>query len=316
MYAESQFAKHSFPFISDQTSDRYGYNYTLQQYDEAINSYHEFIRIEDVDISSKSLAALLFDGAIIARFAGRSEFGPRALGGRSLLASPLSLSSKQKLNKIKERQDWRPVAPIVTKEDFDRFFVGPKDSHYMNYVHHIQSSYIETLEALQHADFTTRVQTLKKEWDLYLWTLLKDFEKLSGFPVLVNTSFNGKGEPICERPEEAIRMFLRSPDIDYLLLDRKLISRTGNFVQDCKALVELEPSSSLSTIFANGGLSFFVSNGTSKESITADEYAFLLSIRTPRKLSELPGVGDGLEDLISSERIRRFIGSGRIKCLR
>jgi carbamoyltransferase len=122
-------------------------------------------------ISLREIAIHIARGQVIARFQGRSEFGPRALGGRSLLASPLLAESKQRLNAIKGRQVWRPVAPVVIRDRMQEFFDGPIESPYMNFVHTVRDKYRRHLKALFHPDGSTRVQTLDHADDPDLYDL-------------------------------------------------------------------------------------------------------------------------------------------------
>lgn len=205
--------------------DRIGPTYTISQLNENNPELNDE-SFEVVPVTPSIAASLLFEGKIVARFAGRSEFGPRALGGRSLLASPLLLSSKERLNLIKGRQPWRPVAPIVQHERIAEFFHGPADSPYMNLIHWIREEHRHVLLALSHPDGSTRAQTLGLEDDPGLYELLTEFGRLSRFPILVNTSFNGPGEPIVETPAQAIAFFRTHPNVDALWLEDRLLSRT------------------------------------------------------------------------------------------
>jgi len=171
------------------------------------------------------LAQVLHIGKIVARWNGRSEFGPRALGGRSLLASPLLSESKERLNAIKGRQSWRPVAPMVPRDEVTSFFSGPPDSPYMNFGHTVLEPFREPLAAIRHPDSSARVQTLDETDDPYLYSVLKAFGRITGFPVLVNTSLNGPGEPLVETPTDALSFFLAHPDVDLLMMDDRLIRR-------------------------------------------------------------------------------------------
>lgn len=176
-------------------------------------------------VSPREVAEKLASGWIVARFAGRAEFGPRALGGRSLLGSPLLDANKTRLNNIKGRQQWRPVAPIVIEKELHRFFDGPGYSPWMTFSHTIRPEHQPNLPALHHPDRSTRCQSHRPEQDPWLDEILKQFGDLSGYPILLNTSLNGPDEPIIERPQEAIKWFLLHPDVDALLLDDLLITR-------------------------------------------------------------------------------------------
>ena len=187
-------------------------------------------------VEPSTIARMLYGGKIVARCAGRSEFGPRALGGRSLLASPLLSNTKERLNAIKGRQVWRPVAPIVTRERVNDFFEGPNDSPYMNLVHTILPPYRADLVALRHPDHSTRAQTIERSDDPYLYEILLEFEVVTGFPILVNTSLNGPGEPIAETPKDALEFFNSHPEVDALLLEDLLIRRDGDQPSKCSRM--------------------------------------------------------------------------------
>lgn len=204
-------------------SDRLGIEYSSARIDLAIASRSHVVFAERAD--TKDIAARLHAGQILARCVGRAEFGPRALGGRSLLASPTHASSKSRLNKIKSRQPWRPVAPIVTTNALRLFFHGPADSPYMNRAHFIKAEHREALPALVHPDGSSRAQTLNAEDDPALFAILLAFEQLSGYPILVNTSLNGPGEPIVETPEQALDFFLSHDEVDCLILGDHLVQR-------------------------------------------------------------------------------------------
>ncbi|WP_336021484.1 carbamoyltransferase C-terminal domain-containing protein, partial [Acinetobacter pittii] len=112
-----------------------------------------------------------------------------------ILASPLLDSTKNKLNKIKKRQSWRPVAPIILKEEIGNIFHGPLNSSWMTFSYNISDSNLRKMPALEHPDNTTRCQTLDYEDDPWLYDLITKFKEITGFGVLVNTSFNGPDEP-------------------------------------------------------------------------------------------------------------------------
>jgi carbamoyltransferase len=177
--------------------------------------------------SAKAIARNIHEGLIYARCSGRSEFGPRALGGRSILSSPLLASSKQRSNSIKGRQAWRPVAPIVLEDRFDEFFEGTHPSPFMNLVHRVKDN-ARALLALEHPDGSTRVQTLSEEEDPELYQIIAQLAEINGFPILMNTSLNGPSEPMMETAFDAIRFYRQNPDVDRLLLDRFEIGRHDN----------------------------------------------------------------------------------------
>jgi carbamoyltransferase len=134
-------------------------------------------------------------------------------------------NSKDILNRMKGRQSWRPVAPIVTAESFSDFFEGPVPSPYMNLVHRVKTQHRDTLVSLAHPDGSARVQTLERDEDPFLHDVLGEFGRLTGYPILVNTSFNGPGQPILESPEDALDFLLRAEELDGILLEQELVRR-------------------------------------------------------------------------------------------
>jgi carbamoyltransferase len=171
------------------------------------------------------VASLIAKNMIVGRFSGAAEFGPRALGGRSLLANPIHAESKNLLNRIKGREPWRPVAPIVIKGKLNKYFDGPHDSPYMNMAHTVKGKYRGLLKALFHPDHSARVQTLEKNDDPFLYEILTFLELLNEVPIIVNTSLNGPDVPIVETPRQAIDFFLKNDLIDCLLLEDYLVTR-------------------------------------------------------------------------------------------
>ena len=172
-------------------------------------------------------AKLLADGSVIGWFQGRSEFGPRALGNRSILADPRSASMKDTLNaRVKHRQAFRPFAPIVLEERAADIFEGEGDSPFMLLAARVRPEWRDRIPAIVHVDGTARLQTVTKDTNERLYQLLKEFEALTGVPVLINTSFNVKGEPIVETPRDAIDCFL-STGIDVLILHETLVTKTA-----------------------------------------------------------------------------------------
>lgn len=162
------------------------------------------------------LAGKLAEGKVCAVFRDRMEFGPRALGKRSLLANPIFNDTRYKLNEIKSREQFRPVAPIVTAEYFDDYFEGQLNS-YMLFTCNVRVDKREMIPSAVHVDGSARVQVIKRENDKFLHELLELFKLRTGHPVLINTSFNIAGKPIVEKPVEAIAAFLSSR-IDCLMI--------------------------------------------------------------------------------------------------
>ena len=175
----------------------------------------------------REAAKLLAEGHVFGWFQGRSEFGPRALGNRSILGDPRRAEMKDILNKrVKFRQAFRPFAPIVTYERAKDIFVGEDESPFMLRAKQVRPEWKDKIPAVVHVDGTARVQTVRRDHNERMYDLLVEFEKLTGVPVLVNTSFNIKGEPIVETPQDAMRCFIYT-GIDYLVLHDTLVGKNA-----------------------------------------------------------------------------------------
>jgi carbamoyltransferase len=200
-----------------------------------------YISYEDNEVNSK-LASLLSNGNIIGRMSGKMEFGPRALGNRSILADPRSEEMRLKLNlKIKFRESFRPFAPAVLAEDVSEYFDTTKPSPYMLLVHDVAKNYLKdlpknygdlgmkdklytkrsNLPAITHVDGSARIQTVHRETNPGFHYLLSEFKKQTGMSVLINTSFNVRGEPIVCTPEDAYRCFMRT-EMDVMVINNSI----------------------------------------------------------------------------------------------
>lgn len=169
---------------------------------------------------------MLANNLILGCFQGRSEMGPRALGNRSILMSPLVAQNKDVLNaRVKHREAFRPFAPACLEEFAQDYFVIDRPSPYMLLVPEVRVDKRAVIPAVTHMDGTARLQTLTQERNGFFYDLVSAFHRHSGVPVLLNTSFNVAGEPIVETPEDAIRCFL-STQIDALLLGQILLIKT------------------------------------------------------------------------------------------
>lgn len=204
--------------------------------------YHHY---PDEDLFSK-VAVILAEGNVVGWFQGRMEFGPRALGGRSIIGDPRNTSMQSVMNlKIKYRESFRPFAPSVLAEKVGDYFELDQPSPYMLIVADVQEKLrlpltaeqeqlfgIEKLNiprsqlpAITHVDNSARIQTVHAETNPRYYQLLKHFEKLTGCAVVVNTSFNVRGEPIVCTPEDAYRCFMRT-EMDYLVLENFVLAKT------------------------------------------------------------------------------------------
>lgn len=180
----------------------------------------KFRRLENMD----DVAALLVQDRIVGWFQGGMEFGPRALGARSILASPLSQSMQVRLNEIKDREDFRPVAPVVLEEDAERWFAGCRYSPFMLFTFPVLLAQRQRIPAVVHIDGTARVQTVNRGQNARYYDLLKAFQARSGVPVLVNTSFNTRSQPIVCTPQDAVEAFATTP-LDALVIGPFLLEK-------------------------------------------------------------------------------------------
>ena len=178
----------------------------------------------------RNVAQRLHQGQIVGWFQGRMEFGPRALGSRSILADPRDPGMRDRINNlVKKRESFRPFAPAVTVEAASHYFEIEKgdEPNYacMLLVAHVREQYRERFPAITHVDGTARVQTVAKETHAGFWSLLTYFGAISGAPILLNTSFNVRGQPIVCTPSEAIDTFLLAK-LDALAIGNYVVVRT------------------------------------------------------------------------------------------
>jgi carbamoyltransferase len=188
-------------------------------------------RMHDV---AEEAAALIAAGKIIGWFQGRMEFGPRALGARSFLASPIDAEMQAKLNEIKDREDFRPVAPAVLEEEADRWFVeggknarsGMRPSPFMLFVVDVRPDAAPKIPAVRHTDGTARVQTVSRAQNALYHDMIEAFGRRTGVPVVINTSFNTRGEPVVCTPRDAVECFHASP-LDALVIGSFVLEKDG-----------------------------------------------------------------------------------------
>ncbi|MGE2835838.1 carbamoyltransferase family protein [Mycobacterium sp. SMC-4] len=182
------------------------------------------LRYERPDDLARTVGDALADNQLIGWFQGRSEFGPRALGGRSLLADPRRTENLERLNDVKGREQFRPVAPMVLAERAAEIFErGPLPSPYMLFVHDVADAWRDRIPAVTHVDGTARVQTVGPDQPL-LHATIEHFAARTGVPVLVNTSFNTAGRPMVDSPADALECFGSAP-IDMLVLGPYVLRR-------------------------------------------------------------------------------------------
>ncbi|SFF20507.1 carbamoyltransferase [Actinoplanes philippinensis] len=162
-------------------------------------------------------AAVLARNGIVAWYQGRSEYGPRALGHRSLLAHPGDRDTQTRMNDVKGREQFRPIAPMVRAERFHDIFDGVYPSPYMLFVHRVRDEWRDRIPAVTHVDGTARVQTVHTDTEPLVAAMLAEFERLTGLPVVVNTSLNTAGRPMVDTPREALELFGSAP-VDLLAI--------------------------------------------------------------------------------------------------
>lgn len=187
---------------------------------------HAHVRYERPGDLAGEMAAKLADGEIVGWFQGRMEFGPRALGARSILASPLSADMQARLNELKDREDFRPVAPAVLEERASEWFEGCEKSPFMLFVHRVPGERRARIPAACHADGTARVQTVSRGANAPYYDLIDAFARRTGVPVVINTSFNTRGKPIVCTPRDALECFFTSP-LDVLAIGPYMIEKAA-----------------------------------------------------------------------------------------
>ncbi len=196
--------------------------------EKTLKKYASFLDYRFEGEIVQKTADMLTEGKIIGWVQGRSEFGPRALGNRSIIADPCPAKNKDIINKmVKKRESYRPFAPSVLSEYVDAYFKVPNSAQefdYMNIVLSVKEDKREQLGAVTHVDGSARVQTIQKRTNPLYWSLVKAFHDRTGVPILLNTSFNNNAEPIVDSCEDAIICYLTT-DLDYLVIGNYIVSR-------------------------------------------------------------------------------------------
>jgi carbamoyltransferase len=178
-----------------------------------------------VDNVEQEAARLLAQGKILGWFQGRMEFGPRALGNRSILADPRTVDMRDRVNEcVKFREGWRPFAPSCLAEVSEEYFELCKDAPFMILTFDVVPEKRSVIAAVTHADNTARVQTVTQDANPRYWKLINEFGKRTGVPVIMNTSFNLKGEPIVCAPKDAVRTFYSS-GLDFLVMGNYILAK-------------------------------------------------------------------------------------------
>jgi len=196
--------------IRKQESTYYGPKYSIDL------TFPQYEKYKIKKVTYNDVAKILKDNKTVAIYQGKSEQGPRALGNRSILFNPCNSKAKDKINKIKKREFFRPFAGTILFEKAKQYFdmAGLEESPFMCYALPVKT---KKLPGITHVDNTCRVQTLKQNFNFHYYNLIKAFNKITGVPVLLNTSFNLSGEPMVETLDDALKTFKKSK-IDYLYL--------------------------------------------------------------------------------------------------
>ena len=201
-----------------------GPNYSNEEIIKTIEKNSlDYHKLEESELI-KTVANYLSEGLIIGWFQGSSEWGPRALGNRSIICDPSYPNMKDIINtKIKRRESFRPFAPSVLIDYVDEWFELSHPVPYMEMVYHIKKEKRDLIPAVTHVDGTGRLQTVSRELNKKYYNLIKEFNNIKGIPMVLNTSFN-ENEPIVNTPKEAIDCFKRT-NMDVLVLENFVITR-------------------------------------------------------------------------------------------
>lgn len=187
----------------------------------------EIDTVEDACEAARVAARLISEGNVVGWYQGKMEWGARALGNRSIIADPRRVDMRELINtKIKLREKFRPFAPSIAEEALSDYFIGAVRDPFMLQVYPIRESRRGTIPAVTHVDGSGRLQTVSERTNPIYYRLIKEFEKITGVPVILNTSFN-ENEPIVDTPEQALDCFLRTR-MDAIVLNRTIIQRVSN----------------------------------------------------------------------------------------
>lgn len=193
-----------------------------------LENWKDFLEYEKVDNITRKAAQLVADGAVIGWVQGKSEFGPRALGNRSIVADPRPAKNKDIINEmVKKREAYRPFAPSVLEEYAADYYelIGPVQRFsYMTLVVNVKKEVQELLGAVTHVDGTSRIQTVSRETNPLYWELIDEFRKITGVPIVLNTSFNNNAEPIVDSVTDALVCFYTTK-LNYLVIGDYLIRK-------------------------------------------------------------------------------------------
>ena len=202
-----------------------GRSYQENEIQTSLAAFGDKITYERHPLIAKRAASLLSEGKIVGWFEGGSEYGPRALGHRSILADARRSEAKHVVNhRVKHREGWRPFATAILKDKLSEYFDLEHESPFMLLAAKARPGVREKVPSVIHVDNTSRIQTLTKESNGQFYEVVNEFYKITGVPIILNTSFNFAGEPIVESPYDALKTFLRT-DMEYLIVEDFLITK-------------------------------------------------------------------------------------------
>lgn len=207
-----------------------GTDYTNEEIENTLKKYKlKYKKLSEKELIEET-AQLLLKNNIIGWFQGNMEFGPRALGNRSLLANPAPKIMKERVNEVKMREQFRPFAGSVLQDKVQELFKVPKKNHhspFMNFVFQVKPEACKKIQAIVHADNTCRIQTVNKKDNPLYYKLIHRFYEFTGIPCVLNTSLNTKIEPIVENPEQAI-YDLKTTSMDYMIICSFLVKKSNH----------------------------------------------------------------------------------------
>ena len=208
----------------------YGPIYTKKEIESSIKKFKREVRVvgSGERFTIDEVVDRLAEGEVLGRFSGGSEIGPRALGHRSIIADPRIELMRDYINStVKSREWYRPLAPVVIIEDAKDFFEVGTPSPFMLFVSSVIPERRKLIPAVTHVDGSARLQTINKNQDPQFYDVIKKFGKKTGIPILLNTSFNRRNEPLVETPSDALEAFI-AMDLDALVLQDYLVVKKGN----------------------------------------------------------------------------------------
>jgi carbamoyltransferase len=263
---------------------------------QLLAGWRDFVELERLDDVEARTAQLLADGSVVGWVQGRSEFGPRALGNRSILADPRPAANKDLINRmVKKREGYRPFAPSVCAENADEFFeTAPEQAEFpfMIFVLNVHPARREELGAITHADGTARVHTVARSANPRYWRLLREFGERTGVPMLLNTSFNNNAEPIVDSAEDAIACYLTT-GLHYLVIGDYLVRKREMGPADARYL-GLAPALRLNRkLVRRAGLNGHLAEGRFSIECTANDFFCESKVHISPDLFQLLLAADG-----------------------